>query len=155
MRRVVILAQLPDPSALRGALGDSDGCVISLTAWLSEQLDDADITSRPVSDYVEIEDWEDFHAELWRALAGQAGSAPPSIPPWLHDWSHFLVDELRADFYWARVAQRIVELEAPMELMIQRVSPQDGSAGGLSALAAAFDLLGQRWSYWEPSPDYE
>jgi hypothetical protein len=150
MRRVVILAELPDRAFLRGALGDSDGCVISLTPWLSEQLDEADISSRLVSDYADTEGWEDIHAELWRALAGQAGGVAPSLPPWLHDWSHFLIDELRTDLYWARVAKRIVDLDSPTELMIQRVSPQNGPAEGLSALAGAFDLLGQRWSYWEP-----
>jgi len=150
MHRVLILAQLPPAAALRDPLGDSGGCVISLTPWLSEQLDAADISSRPASDYAETDDWEDIHAELWSALAGQGGGVPPSMPAWLHDWSHFLVDELRADLYWARVAKRIVELESPMELMIQRVSSQDGPAGGLLALTAAFDLLGQRWSYWEP-----
>src|SRR5262249_41520297 len=149
MRRVVILAQLPHAAA-RCALGDSDGCVISLTPWLFEQLNNAEIASRPASDYAERDDWEDIHAELWRVLAGQAGDVPRSMPAWLHDWSHFLVDELRADLYWARVAQRIVDLESPTELLIQRISPHDAPAGGLSALTAAFDLLGQRWSYWEP-----
>ena len=150
MRRVVILAQVPDAAVLRATLGKSDACVISLTPRLSEQLDDAEILSRPVSDYIDDDGWEDTHAELWRTLSGQGGDLPPALPPWLHDWSHFLVDELRADLFWAHVAKRIVEMESPMELMVQRVSAQDGPAGGLSALAAAFDLLGHGWSYWEP-----
>jgi hypothetical protein len=150
MRRVLVLGEMPPIAALHGeAIGGADCTVVSVSPWLDEQLDEAGVASRPAARYAVLADWDAIHARLARVLA-PGGRAAIARAPWWDDWSHFLADEARGDLYWAHVARRIVERECPARLFLQRVAAHAGAAGSLAALAAAFTMVGQPWTYWEP-----
>jgi len=149
MRRVLILGYVDDAVSRLGdaCAGPTDCRLIGLSPAISECLRERRLPHVSVLEYVGSTEWEAIHEEIGRVLQGL--SANVRDVNWLDDWSHLIVDEARALVFWSQVARRILDVEHPAEVFIQKPLESHSSHHALISIASAYRLLGQQVESWQ------
>ena len=141
MKRVLILGCAPDASGNAWTL-PPDCVLISASPAVSELLAETERRYTEAIDYV-AGGWDAIHERIDRAARWSDRA------PWLDDWSHLIADTVRVDFFWAEVARRIVEVERPAVVLVQRPIESHPCGESLGTIAAALELLGAAFEWFE------